>query len=102
MCNFWSFKIIVIEKNNSKINKILNDFDKNHSLTSKNGNLRRDFSNIILMRFIKEIRELYALGLPRSQIFLHIKSNDYFVSKYIRKNTFLRFFNHHIVNHDKN
>ena len=51
MCNFWSFKIIVIEKNNSKINKILNDFDKNHSLTSKNGNLRRDFSNIILIAF---------------------------------------------------
>ena len=80
MCNFWSFKIIVIKKNNSKINKIINDFDKNHSLTYKNGNLRRDFS----------------------QIFLLIKSNDYFVSKYIRKNTFLRFFNHHIVNHDKN
>lgn len=91
----------MIEKNDSKIVKILNDFDQNNSLTSKNGKLRKDFSKIILMRFIKQIRELYALGLSRSQIYLHIKSNDYFVSKYIRKNTFLRFFNRHIVNHDK-
>lgn len=86
---------MVSKNQNSKIDKILYEFEQKHLLVDAKGHLRYGMSKLILMRLKDRIEELTAFNASPSQI-LYFLQSDYFVKNYISKRSFYDFFQKYI------